>query len=68
MTPPPALSAAALIQPEVEVPDSVVNRDLLAPLGRPSLGYWALLGAAVLVVVYGISVWLYQIYIGMGVA
>jgi molybdopterin-containing oxidoreductase family membrane subunit len=68
MTPPPAVSAAALMQPEVAVPDSVVNRDLLAPMGRPSLGYWALLGTAVLVVVYGISVYLYQVYVGMGVA
>src|SRR3990172_8259864 len=68
MTPPPGLSVAALMQPEVEVPDSAVNRDLLAPLGRPSLGYWALLALAVATVVYGLSVWLYQIYIGMGVA
>jgi molybdopterin-containing oxidoreductase family membrane subunit len=68
MTPPPALPVAALMQPDVETPDSVVNRDLLSPLGRPSLRYWALLGVAVATVVYGLSVWGYQIYVGMGVA
>jgi molybdopterin-containing oxidoreductase family membrane subunit len=68
MTPPPAVSAAALITPVAEARDSRINRDLLHVLERPTLRYWALLGLAVSTVVYGISVFLYQVYVGMGVA
>jgi molybdopterin-containing oxidoreductase family membrane subunit len=68
MTPPPAVSAAALMGNVSESSDSPINRDLLAVMGRPTLRYWALLGFLVATVVYGISVLMYQIYTGMGVA
>ena len=66
MTPPPPASVASMMTPGTEAEDSSINRDLLSVMDRPTLRYWALLGLAVITVVYGISVFLYQTYVGMG--
>jgi molybdopterin-containing oxidoreductase family membrane subunit len=68
MTPPPPASVASMMTPGTEAEDSSINRDLLSVMDRPTLRYWALLGLAVVTVVYGISVFMYQTYVGMGVA
>ena len=44
-----------------------VDREIIATL-RPTLGWFALLGTAVLCLLIGISAWMYQIYSGLGVA
>ena len=68
MTPPPAMSVAAMMRPPVEVPDSPVNRDLLAVMGRPSLLYWLLLLFMVVFVHAVGAVWVFQVYKGLGIA
>jgi len=67
MTPPPALSAA---EPQLEPnrSDSKINRDLLAPMEGVSLGYFLLLGTTILAVTAAALTWIYQIYIGLGIA
>jgi molybdopterin-containing oxidoreductase family membrane subunit len=67
MTPPPALSAAEpLLEPHRS--DSKINRDLLAPMEGVSLGYFLLLGTTILAVTAAALTWIYQIYIGLGIA
>ena len=68
MTPPPAESVAAMIRPAPRLPDSQVNRDLLAPLEGASLGYWLLLGISVAFVALAGGIWIYQVYRGLGIA
>jgi molybdopterin-containing oxidoreductase family membrane subunit len=68
MTPPPALSA---VQSPAAAPapgDSQINRDLLGVMEGVSPGYLLLLGTTILVVTAAALTWIYQIYIGLGVA
>jgi hypothetical protein len=44
-----------------------VDHEIIGTL-RPTLGWFAALGAAVLALVIGISAWMYQIYEGLGAA
>src|SRR5215203_3163850 len=44
-----------------------VDRDIISTL-RPTLGWFAALGTAVLCLLIGISAWIYQIYEGLGAA
>jgi len=68
MTPPPAMSVADAMRPAPESPDSKINRDLLRPMEGASRGYFLLLGAALLSVVAAGATWIYQIYLGLGIA
>jgi molybdopterin-containing oxidoreductase family membrane subunit len=69
MTPPPAATAvAAMMRPAPAMPDSQANRDILAVLGRPTLRYWALLLTTMGVVGWAAATFLYQTYVGLGVA
>src|SRR3990172_8337723 len=68
MAPPPAMPVAEAIPPPAGPPDSKVNRDLLAPLGRPSLGYFAVLGAAASAMLLAGGLWTWQVYVGLGIA
>jgi molybdopterin-containing oxidoreductase family membrane subunit len=45
-----------------------INRDILGALGKPSLGYVALVGLVVLWVILGAVAFTYQTYWGLGVA
>jgi molybdopterin-containing oxidoreductase family membrane subunit len=67
MTPPPALSAA---QPHAAPApgDSPINRDLLGVMEGVSPGYFLLLAVTLLGVTAAALTWIYQIYIGLGVA
>ena len=66
MTPPPALSVA---EPHlIEGGESKINQDLLAPMEGVSLGYFVLIGITLLVVTAAALTWIYQIYIGLGIA
>src|SRR4029453_6024864 len=67
MTPPPALSAAEP-HPEPTRTDSKINRDLLSVMAGVSLGYFLLLGATIIAVTAAALTWIYQIYIGLGIA
>jgi hypothetical protein len=67
MTPPPALPAAEPIGAAVPV-DSKINRDLLSVMDGVSPGYFLLLGATILGVTAAAITWIYQIYIGLGIA
>ena len=66
--PPPAMPAAQAIAPAAVPRDSKINRDLMSVMGRPSLGYFALLGAALLFMHIAGGIWVYQVYAGLGVA
>jgi molybdopterin-containing oxidoreductase family membrane subunit len=66
MAPPPALPAAAAMASTPEAMDSQSNRDILAVMGRPSLGYFLLLGAAAASVGIAAAIWIYQVYAGLG--
>src|SRR5687767_13544529 len=44
-----------------------VDREIIATL-KPSLGWFALLGTAILCLLLGIGTWIYEIYMGLGVA
>jgi len=68
MTPPPALSAVPTPEAAPAPGDSKINRDLLRVMEGASPGYFLLLGATVLVVTAAALTWIYQIYIGLGVA
>ena len=68
MTPPPALSAAESLRPLPEPADSKINRDLLGVMEGVSAGYFLLLGTTILVVTAAALTWIYQIYIGLGIA
>ena len=65
MTPPPA--AAESIQ-LAESADSKINRELLAVMDGVSPGYFLLLGTTILGVTAAAITWIYQIYIGLGIA
>jgi len=65
--PPPAESVAAMIRPAPVLRDSKVNRDLLAVMKGTSLGYWGLLGLCVLMVCVAGTLWVIQVYKGLGV-
>jgi molybdopterin-containing oxidoreductase family membrane subunit len=67
MTPPPALSVAEPLEAPGPV-DSKINRDLLAVMEGVSPGYFLLLGATILSVTAAALTWIYQIYIGLGLA
>ncbi len=66
MTPPPALPAA--LEHPHETSDSKINRDLLSVMDGVSPGYFLLLGTTILVVTAAALTWIYQIYIGLGIA
>jgi len=66
MPPPPALAVAEPLP--IEGGDSKINRDLLAPMEGVSLGYLLLLGTTLLTVTAAALTWIYQIYIGLGIA
>src|SRR5271157_3365944 len=68
MTPPPAASVADMIRPVPLVADSQVNRDILAVMDRPTMPYWLLLGFLVVFVHAAGAVWVYQVYMGLGIA
>ena len=44
------------------------TQDLLAVLGRPTLGYFGLLAAAAGSMLFAGALWTYQVYIGLGIA
>jgi hypothetical protein len=55
--------------PVVEHPSyAQVTRDIAATLGKPSKGYFILLGFVVTILAIGFGALLYQIRIGLGVA
>jgi len=66
--PPPAMPAAKAIAPAPASRDSKINRDLLSVMGRPSLGYFAVLGAALLAMHIAGAIWVFQVYKGLGIA
>jgi Ni/Fe-hydrogenase subunit HybB-like protein len=66
MTPPPA--ALPAVEPVAAPADSKINRDLLAVMEGVSPGYFLLLGATLLSVTAAALTWIYQIYIGLGIA
>src|SRR5262245_11223559 len=68
MAPPPAMPVARAIAAEPTPPDSQINRDLLSVLARPTLGYFAVLGAAAASMLFAGALWTYQVYIGLGIA
>ena len=62
----PNIPSAAVRLPAVESYEQV-DREIIATL-RPTLGWFAALGIAILCLLIGISAWIYQIYSGLGVA
>tara|TARA_Y100000590_G_scaffold72872_2_gene80126 strand:- start:8291 stop:9655 length:1365 start_codon:yes stop_codon:yes gene_type:complete len=66
MTPPPATPIA---NPEPLSPeqDSKINRDILAVMSKPTLGYWMCLGTALFLMHLAGAIWVYQVYIGLGI-
>ncbi len=67
MSPPPAMPVARAMRALDPVQDSKINRDLLGVMEGASLGYFLLLGVCVLSVVAAGAVWVYQVYIGLGI-
>jgi Ni/Fe-hydrogenase subunit HybB-like protein len=69
MTPPPAVPVAAMIRPAPQVGDSPTNRDVMAVfMERPGLGWLLCVLACLTALLAGASIWLYQIYLGLGIA
>ena len=68
MTPPPPISVAESMRSVVKPGDSQINRDLLGVMEGISLGWGALLGVALLFVGAAGVTWVYQVYIGLGIA
>jgi Ni/Fe-hydrogenase subunit HybB-like protein len=66
--PPPAMPVAQAIAPAPAARDSKINRDLMSVMGRPSLGYFAVLGAALLAMHVAGAIWVFQVYEGLGIA
>jgi molybdopterin-containing oxidoreductase family membrane subunit len=66
MTPPPVTSIADPMRPLAPAEDSKINRDILAVMGKPTLGYWLCLGAALATMHLAGGLWVYQVYIGLG--
>ena len=67
MTPPP-LSVAESMRQVAKPTDSQINRDLLGVMEGVSLGWAGLLGIALLFVGAAGATWVYQVYIGLGIA
>ena len=64
----PAMSLAGAMRPaDPPGADSQVNRDLLRVMEGISPGYLLLLAATVLSVVAAGGVWIWQVYLGLGV-
>ncbi|HEU4429337.1 MAG TPA: NrfD/PsrC family molybdoenzyme membrane anchor subunit [Myxococcota bacterium] len=68
MTPPPAISVAEAMRPVHKPSDSKINRDLLGVMEGVSLGWAALLLAALTLVGAAGATWVYQVYLGLGIA
>ncbi len=68
MTPPPALSAVPSPHAAPAAAESKINRDILSVMQGVSPGYFLLLGATLLTVTAAALTWIYQIYLGLGVA
>jgi Ni/Fe-hydrogenase subunit HybB-like protein len=68
MAPPPATPVAEAIAPVPALRDSKINRDLLAVLERPSLGYFGLLGLAGGSMLLAGALWTLLVYQGLGLA
>ena len=69
MTPPPAASVAAMIRPPPQPVDCATNRDVMAVfMRRPGLGWLLLVAACGATLLAAACVWLYQIYLGLGIA
>jgi molybdopterin-containing oxidoreductase family membrane subunit len=68
MTPPPALSAVPSPHTAPAAAESKINRDLLSVMQGVSPGYFLLLGATLLTVTAAALTWIYQIYLGLGIA
>ncbi len=68
MTPPPAVSVAESMRSVSAPADSQINRDLLSVMEGTSLGWLALLSACLLVMGAAGATWIYQVYIGLGIA
>ena len=68
MTPPPAISVAESMRQVAKPTDSQINRDLLGVMEGVSLGWAGLLGIALLFVGAAGATWVYQVYIGLGIA
>jgi len=68
MTPPPAISVAEAMRPVPKPSDSKINRDLLGVMEGVSLGWATLLLAALALVGAAGATWVYQIYLGLGIA
>lgn len=71
MTPPPpaAGSVAAMIRPTPRHADPQTNQDILSVfLERPGLGWLLLLGLCAAGLAAGAITWIYQIYVGLGIA
>jgi Ni/Fe-hydrogenase subunit HybB-like protein len=67
--PPPAMPVAQAIAPATAARDSKINRDLMSVfMGRPTLGYFGLLGAALLAMHVAGGIWVFQVYEGLGIA
>ncbi len=66
MTPPPVTSIAEPMRPLSPAEDSKINRDILAVMDKPTLGYWLCLGAALATMHLAGGLWVYQVYIGLG--
>ena len=66
MNPPPAMPAAAAMTPPPEATESRTNRDILAVMDRPGLGYFGLLALAGGAVGVAALIWTYQVYMGLG--
>ena len=47
---------------------SDINDDVLGPTSPPRRLYWLVMGALAVTVAYALSVWIYQVQVGMGVA
>ena len=68
MAPPPAIPVADAMRPVPPTGDSQVNRDLLQVMEKPSLGYFGLLGIALLAMHVAGALWVWMVYLGLGVA
>ena len=62
----PNIASADVKLPSVKTYEQV-DQEIIATL-RPTLGWFALLGVAILCMLIGASTWMYQIYEGMGAA
>jgi molybdopterin-containing oxidoreductase family membrane subunit len=69
MTPPPGESIAAMIRKTPVPPDSPTNRDVMNVfMTTPGLGWLLLIGICLSGLAGGATVWIYQIYKGLGIA